>query len=66
MTTKVDDATLVAFVDGELRPAAMARVQDALPVEPQLQQRWSSSGPWMRRSMRRSTPSWARRCRRWP
>ena len=39
MTTKVDDATLVAFVDGELRPAAMARVQEALLVEPQLQQR---------------------------
>ena len=32
-------ATLVAYLDGELRPAAMARVEAALPVEPQLQQR---------------------------
>ncbi|MFL5332512.1 MAG: RT0821/Lpp0805 family surface protein [Geminicoccaceae bacterium] len=39
MTTKVDNATLVAFVDGELKAAAMARVQDALAAEPQLQER---------------------------
>jgi surface antigen len=39
MTTNVDNATLVAFVDGELKPAAMARVRDALAAEPRLRDR---------------------------
>ena len=39
MTSRVDDVTLAAFVDGELKPAAMARVQAELAAEPELQAR---------------------------
>ena len=39
MTSRVDDTTLAAFVDGELKPAAMARVQAELAAGPELQAR---------------------------
>src|SRR6476660_3753331 len=35
----IDDATLVAFVDGELDPTAMLRVQDAIGQDPKAQEK---------------------------